>query len=255
MRFRGGCKHVFAGIVRCGVCSARLTVNTGGAAPMLYCAQCDQAKRVGVAGRKSFYASTNGLREGLLFVLRDVFNPEHTETFKERLRVKLVGGSELLMQEKRNGLGKLARTMERLGKLLKELDGDDDIIQKQYRETKQEKKDLEIELAQMEAGARHADKESVEKQLAANPLDFLPRLFDTAQYIDQARKVLEKLFPRIELIDKPARNITLYRICVAPGVLVAELTKTAIVDTEESVINIKVTSGAKRPAAWNIELV
>jgi DNA invertase Pin-like site-specific DNA recombinase len=44
---RGGGKSAFAGIVRCGDCSSVLTVNRGSKREQVYCAQCEQAYRVG----------------------------------------------------------------------------------------------------------------------------------------------------------------------------------------------------------------
>jgi site-specific DNA recombinase len=57
----GGGRFWFSGLATCGLCASTLTATTGRAVPTLYCAQCAQAKRVGVEARGATYASTRGL--------------------------------------------------------------------------------------------------------------------------------------------------------------------------------------------------
>lgn len=254
MRYRGGCKHVFAGLVHCGVCGAKLTVNTGGDAPMLYCAQCDQAKRVGVPDRKSFYGSAKGLQQALLYVLQEVITPHRIEIFRERLQQRLEGGKKQAVEEVRTKLAQLEKTLARLRKLLDMLDGDDDALTKEYVDVSQRKRECKLELAQFEAVEKMTNVEDIKRQLEVNPVDLLPQIFSTTQYIDNARSVLMSIFKRIELMNKLARNIVIYRITVVTGALPALLTKTSIIDTDEIVLNVKLTSSSKRPVSWDVEI-
>ena len=53
-----------------------------------------------------------------------------------------------------------------------------------------------------------------------------------------------------ELIGRPRPGCSLYRIEFAPGVCVAELTNTQVIDSSTVVFEVEVTAPKRRPVQW-----
>ncbi len=248
---RGGGKYWFAGLVSCGTCGATLTANASGAVPTVYCAQCSQARRVGVEGRVAVYVSTRGLREALLHALRRVLSPPAHELFRARLRERLVNGNTQEVKRHEELVKRLKRSSERLLELLSDV-CDDEMLAAQYRQVASERKSAERELEELRQGEVRLDRTAVEQQLAIEPLELLEALFDGSLPAARVRALLSRLFPKIVLLGRSSRFVIRYRLQVAPGVLLAHAAGTSVIDGHVEELLLEVSTGALRPVRWQV---
>ncbi|HEY4317167.1 MAG TPA: recombinase family protein [Herbaspirillum sp.] len=250
---RGGDKHVFSGLISCAVCGGKLTVSTGGSSHSLYCAQCAQAKRAGVPERSANYVSSNGVQAMLIYALEKTFSEEAKEAFRERLKIRLEGGQEERIAMLKSRISQKERSVKQLLRLLSSSETEDPAVDEEYRAVLSEKRRLIAELTQLEAAMSQVDKAAIEQQLQVNPLSLIPGLFSKEVPAQEARAALRRLFPRIVYESKPSRFCTTFSIELAPGVALAEASKTKVMDDESVILKLRVTGGAMRPSTWVVE--
>lgn len=250
---RGGDKNIFAGLVSCGTCDAKLTVASGGSSPSLYCAQCAQARAVGVADRAGKYTSGSGLQAVLVRAIESVFSGDAETMFRKRLKARLEGGQEARIAEVRKRLAKIDGKVKLFARLLASSETDDPSLEQQYRQIVAEKRQLATELASLETAWSTMDTTAIERQLEVNPRHLLPHLFSGAVPAAETRAALRRLFPRIVFHGKPERFSSLFTVELAQGATVAEVSDTPVIDTEMMTKRFKVTGGAKRPSTWAVE--
>lgn len=246
---RSSSKHLFAGLVTCGVCSATLSVSITGSAPALTCAQCGQARRVGVANRKGSYVSIAGVKEVLLYVLKQQFTQAHIDAFRDRLRKRLEGNNEHELVEIKTSIARLSRATERLLQLIRDVP-DDDQLEQQYRATLDERRQAEKQLKRIEAGIKALDRQAIEQQVNVNFENILIKLFDSDISTERRRAVLTRVFTAIRFMGKPERCTSVFNIEIVPGAIAAELTGTQELDKVKTVFNLKLTTSHTRPTRW-----
>lgn len=252
---RGGDKHVFAGLVSCGVCEATLTVATGGSSPSLYCAQCAQACAVAVPGRVGNYVSVKGLQVLLAYAVEKVFSGEVELLFREKLRTRLEGGQEERIAELKQRVIQRERKIKLLLRLLSSTETEDPAVEEEYRQVLAEKRRSETELQRLEAAWSATDTAAIEEQLKVNPRKLLPDLFSGAVVAEQVRAALRRLFPKIVYTGKSSRFCSRFVIEFAPGVSLAEGSGTQVIDDDVITLELTVTGGPKRPSVWVVEEV
>jgi site-specific DNA recombinase len=253
---RGGGKHIFAGLVRCGECESTLTVATGGSSPSLYCAQCQQAASVGVAGRMGSYVSTKGLQEVLVHALEHLFTGEVELVFRQRLKARLEGGAEERILKLKGNISKVESKLKFLLRMLSSADTTDDVAETEYRLVLAEKRTAVAELERLQDACASRDKVSIERQLEVNPKVLLPSLFSADIEAERARMALKHVFPSIVFLGKRDKFCSEFAIECAPGVLLAELSETRVIDPEVARMKFSVTGGSARPSRWVVrELV
>lgn len=250
---RGGDKHVFAGLVRCGTCNARLTVATGGSAPSLYCAQCAQAEAAAVTGRVGNYVSAKALQAVLIHAVNKIFSGDAELLFRERLKVRLEGGQEARIAELRQRISKREGKLKLLLRLLSSAETEDPAVEQEYQHVLNDKRHLFAELAGLEAVWSKMDKAVIEHQLEVNPREFLPHLFSEKVPAEKTRAALRRLFPKIVFLGKPSRFCSEFALEFAPGVTLAEFSETRVIDDGVVTLEYSVTGGAKRPSTWVVE--
>lgn len=250
---RGGGKHVFAGLVQCGECNSTLTVATGGSSPSLYCAQCQQAASVGVAGRRGSYVSTKGLQEVLVFALDKLFTGEVELEFRQRLRARLEGGAEERILKLKGNISKMESKLKFLLRMSSSADTQDAVVETECRLVVAEKRAAVAELERLEGACARRDKAAIELQLGVNPRTLLPSLFAGDVPPEQARAALRHVFPSIVFLGKRDKFCSEFAIECAPGVLLAELSETRVIDEEVAPLKFSVTGGSARPSRWVVK--
>lgn len=249
-KVRGGGKNIFSGIITCGTCNAVLTVATGGSTPSAYCAQCSQAKRVGVPGRVSHYISINSVKAVLLHTMAQLFSGTVIDEFRLLLKQRLIGGAAGKIVELKREISQKERAIARFLDLLGSAEVDDPILTKNYKETAFEKARLMNLLNDAEASFRLQDKESIERQLSENPVNLLPKLFEGLLSTEKVRVVLKRIFPVIKLVGKPQPFTAVFYIEVAPGAIFAEVSNTNVIEEKTVQMQLSVVGGPTRPSRW-----
>lgn len=252
-RVRGGDKHVFAGLLTCGICQARLTVSTGGSAPSLHCSQCAQAKRVGVAGKSGRYISCSGVQAALIYVLEKMFSDEMRGVFQQKLKARLEGGHEQRLAELKLAISQREKQVRYFVRLLSSSDTADPVVEQELTAVIDEKRKLEAEHTKVDSMVKNTNVADIQRQLSVNPVDLIPKLFKEGAPAERARALLRRLFPLIATLDKADKYTSNLLIKFAPGIAMAEGSKTAVLDTDSVEIRLKVTGGPMRPTRWGIE--
>lgn len=250
---RGGGQHVFAGLVNCGECDATLTVATGGSSPSLYCAQCQQAASVGVAGRTGTYVSTKGLEAVLVFALEKLFTGELEQAFRQRLRDRLEGGADERIVKLKATITKLEMRLKFLLRMSDSADTQDDVVEKECRLVVAEKRATVAELERLENACASRDKTTIERQLQVDPIALLPAMFGAYMKAEQARSALRRIFPSIVFLGKSEKFCSEFAIKCAPGVHLAEVSETRVIDEEVAQLKFSVTGGSARPSRWAVK--
>ncbi|WP_035553161.1 recombinase family protein [Burkholderia sp. 9120] len=253
--FRGGGRRPFAGLVTCGACLGRMSIAGGGSAPQLYCAACAQRRRVAVenAPERVDYVSVRALEHALTHLLRCMFDDKRIREFRDRLKARLDGGQEARITELKLEVARADRQLESLAQRMRRLEADgDDFLEQAYREQRDEKKRLAEELARLQTYAASLDVGNLERQLAVEPLDIIPALFGPDAAVEQVRAVLSRVFPKIVLIDRPQKFVSVWTVTTCEGAVVANLSGTTPVIEEEADYVVRVETGPTRPTPWRV---
>ena len=115
-------------------------------------------------------------------------------------------------------------------------------------------REAEESLKRIAEGVQGINKEVIERQLAIDPRSILEKLFDGTVPIAQTQVVLQRLFPRIALVDKPSRFTSIFEISCIPGSAFAHASGTGSLEDEVVTVRVKVTTGPKRPVQWQAVL-
>lgn len=254
---RGGCKRLFAGLLTCGACSARLTLKVNNAgAEYAYCASCSLAARAGAAANYMGSVSSEAVKQALVYALDKLFGDAEVREFRQRLKRKLEGdnSAEVLRLEKAVAQAKGA--CARLSKLLAELPAHSPELEKQFRRTFEDQRDLEqrLQLAR-EARLSQSQRASIERQLAVDPRTLIVNLLDKRADVQPANAVLRRLFPRFVLMAKPARYQSAFELEAAVGVAYSESSNGPLVDDGRALLRVEVSSSAHRPVRWQVRCV
>lgn len=251
----GGGRHALSGVARCGFCSSVLTVSTGGNSPTLYCAQCSQARRVGIDGGLRGYLSVTGLQLVLTSAITSILQPPVITEYRRRLQKRLTEGVDDELLRTKYERDKVERGCVRLAEALRRVDEDDDLLMLQYEAARSEHKKLQEQVRVLEQRIHNVDKAAIRKQLELDPRDLVPAIWTTDLPPERVRAMLTRLFDEIVFESKPERFVAIVRVTVKPGSLVATLTGTAAMDAEVVTLRFKVSTGPKRPTVWNVELI
>lgn len=248
---RGGRRHLLAGLLSCGECSATLTVKVARGRESAYCASCATAKGVGAKSAFLGYVSTMGARKALEHVLERIFCDKATEEFKRRLRERLGSGREQEKARVERALAQVTRACERLARHLRDQCDDDPILDREYKEASAERRRLERELRAFNAARPSKDERAaVEQQLRLEPLAILRKLLNGEGDLEKMQAVLSRLFPRIALVARPRRHAAVYTVEVAAGAGFALAAETKTVIERREVMKVEVQCSAHRPTRW-----
>lgn len=254
-KLRGGAKHPFSRLVSCGECGSVLTVSGSEPYKAMYCSVCAQERRVGMRKRSVPYVSVEGLRQVLLVVLEKVFAEHCVGEFKDTLRERLEGLGSKELVEVSERLARARRASERLARKLREMDDSDEFIEREFDAAREERKQLEARLAKLEQALSRQDKEAIEKQLKANPSRHVLQILHGGSMAERSRAVLGRLFPRITLVARPRRFVTVYELELSRGVAFAEVTNTQVVEQGLTMLRVRVSTSARRPVEWAVEIL
>jgi len=256
--FRGGGRHVLAGLATCGVCAGTMSFRTGGSSAALHCSKCAQQRRVGKpnAPTQVSYVAAEALQRALLHVLRRfLFGDERVREFRRRLEARLYGRHELRIEELKLAIGQAERQLDSLAHRMRRLKDNDEFLEKTYREQQDERKQLLDELTQLTAYSTSLDVERIRRKMGVNPLEIVSMLFTREAPVELTRAVLSRVFPSIVLVKRPARFITVWEIVTCPGATVARLDGAFASFDGEVAFTVQVETGAARPTAWHVSVL
>lgn len=250
---RGGGRHALAGLLTCGRCGATLEAAAHGRVLALHCVQCEQAHRVGALEKGPPYVSASGVVALLTHVLERCLTGEVVVEFRRRLKAFVTAERQVEVHSLGVELRRAESACTRLVRLIREVDKDDGLLEREYRDARAQRDKVAARLRAAEDASQESLKEAARAQLSADPRVLLPRLFEAAAPAERVRAVLHRLFPSIVLEKKLSRFVSVYQVTVAPGVAHAEATGTQMVEDVQVALRFQVSTSARRPVVWHIE--
>lgn len=252
-RVRGGGKHALAGIIRCGVCGAKLSIGAGPKVWTISCPQCEQAKRVGGHDKFLGYSSLTPAKLALDYCLQQAFTGPVLAEFHARLRARVLAGPGREEADLRTAIKALDDLIARLKRYMRDPRIGDDELQKDLGDAISERLEKVERLNALVAMAPVVTKDLVEKQAAIEPLTLIKRLLDGEPEVYKVRATLGRLIKRFELVAKPAKNVAVFELEFVPGICVAELSQTLAVDSQRVAFKVTVSTTARRPVVWTVQ--
>lgn len=253
MAIRGGGRHALAGVLSCGVCNALLSLKSVKKSCSVHCPQCEQANRVG--GHQNFigYSSLAAARHALEWCLREVFTGGVLAEFHARLQARLTAGPAKEEAELRRRLGELDVTLKRLKRFALDPDIGEDFFRKDLSDARAEQKSRQAQLDALLSRASHVTKAAVDVQSSIDPLGLIQRLLDGEPEVYKVRATLRRLIARFEFVSKPERNVSIYQLTFIPGIGVAEVSESDVLDEASVTFRVTVSTTAARPVVWIVK--
>jgi len=256
-QFRGGRRHLFAGLVRCGMCEATLCVRAHAGYPaQVSCAQCGQAKTVGHQDETHGYVSLAPLIRGIRMLLDQAFGPDAFAAFRERIRAQLQEPLEAHLAELRRQLAVAERSYDRLVRLLRDVGEDAGSLEREVRAAHAQRSALAAKVTAIEARAAGIDRQALQAQLTVDPRELLGELLSSeGEDVGAAQVALQQVLPHIRLIERPRRFHATFEVHLVPSAAAALASATQSTDRESEVWHVRVLGRAPAPANWIVEVV
>lgn len=248
----GGGKHVLSGLVRCGDCKAVLSVGGGPKSFSLHCPQCEPAVRIGGRSNWIGYSSVSAAMHALEFALRQLFTGEVRDEFHQRLRDRLLSGPAQEERELRERVRGLEGKVARLKTLIANPDLGPELFEADLVRANEELRVASTRLNKLQGLALKLTQEVVDAQVGADPLRLLHDVLYGEVQPFLVRATLRRLLATFELVRRPARGCSVFRIVFVPGVSVAELTQTPVVDSSSFGFEVTASTTNRRPAEWMV---
>ena len=257
----GGGKHALSGLLSCGCCGGTLAMSAMSRCRSLYCASCT-VKRSSTEDTEHTLTATiaaDGVKLVLIKALGYFISPQFVEEFRTSLRQRLTGDKQAEVDECVAQLKKLKAKQQRLARMLAEVEEDDDVLERNYKETAQKVAGVQYKLTQLQASMKEFDIKAIQAQLEVDPRSLLPKLFDAGLPAHEVRSVLARLFPSVVFEGKQGRYLSTFRIRFAPGVALAQASGTCVVSAIEleGRFQLKYTpsNSKEKPGYWTVEVL
>jgi site-specific DNA recombinase len=250
MAIRGGGRHALAGVLTCGYCHANLSLKSFSTSCSIHCPQCEQAKRVG--GPQNFigYSSLAAAEQALEWCLRAVFSGDVLKEFHARLLERLTAGPAKEEAELRRRLSELEVVLKRIKRMALDPEIGEEYFLKDLAEARTEQKSKQAQLQVILTRASHISKAAVVAQSSIDPFLLIRKLLDGEPEVYKVRATLRRLIAQFELIAKPARGVSIFQLTFIPGICVAEVTESDVIDDGSVSFRVTVSTTAARPVVW-----
>lgn len=253
MAVRGGGKHALAGLMHCGVCNAILSLKDTKNSCSVHCPQCEQANRVG--GHEEFvgYSSLAAAKLALEWCLQEVFTGEVLAEFHARLKARLVAKPAKEEAELKHRLAELDITLQRIKRFALDPDIGEELFKKDLSAMMAEQKSKKAQLGKLSGRQAHVTSCAVELQSSIDPLELIRRLIDGEPEAYKIRATLRRLISKFKFVARPTKYTSVYELTFIPGVGVAEVSETAVIDETGVSFRVTITTTARRPVVWVVK--
>ena len=254
----GGGRHALTGVLTCGCCGATLAISAMQRCRSLYCPVCSDARSsLGATDRLTSTIAVAGVQFMLTRVLQLFISEPFLQAFRQSLRQRLTSDNGSEIEECAARLKKLKNAQERLSCMLADAEGDDETLEKRYKETRQQVIASQQQLAKLQAGAQVLDTATVEAQLQVDPREMLSKLFDADVPPHELRTILARLFPMVVFEGKEGRYISKFRVRFAPGMALSMASRTECLTEKEVEARFKLqyipSNQREKPGYWDVE--
>jgi DNA invertase Pin-like site-specific DNA recombinase len=250
MSIRGGGKHALAGVMHCGVCDSLLSLKVVKQSCSVHCPQCEQANRVG--GHHDFigYSCLAAAKQVLEWCLREVFTGEVLAEFHLRLAARLHSKPKKEEADLKQRLEELDVGIKRIKRFALDPDIGDELFKVDLVAALAEQKSKKVQLDAVLSQKKHVNKDAVEMQSSVDPLALIRQLLDGEPEAYKVRATLRRLISKFKFVAKPGKNVSVFELTFIPGVGVAEVSETDVIDDTGVSFRVTVSTTARRPVVW-----
>lgn len=250
---RGGGRHALAGLMQCGECRAKLTIHGGPKSFAVHCPQCEQASRVG--GHDSFigYTSLAAAKQALNWGLTQLFTGEVLAEFRARLQARLTEGPAKEQGILEARLTELEGNFQRLQRMLLDKRFKEDWVTDQFVAIAEERDAKKRQLEALKKRSAHVTAKAIALQSSVEPLPLIEKLLSGAPEPYKVRATLSRLIRRFEFVARPGKHLAVFDLECAPGVCVAELSDTEVVEEAPVRFRVEVSTTSARPVVWKVK--
>lgn len=251
-RIRGGGRHALSGIVTCGVCAARLSITGGPKYFGVSCPQCEQALRV--QGHSNFigYSSLAAAHNALKWGLQQLFTGAVQAEFHARLQARLASGPAKEEAQLRVRLAELQASLQRLQRLALDPSIGEELLRGQMAEVGSELRSTQGRLEVLKKRSTQVTQAAVALQSSIEPLPLIERLLSGEPEVYKVRATLGRLIARFALVGRQGKGTSVFELEFTPGVCVAELSESQVIDECAVAFRIEVSCSARRPVQWSV---
>jgi site-specific DNA recombinase len=254
----GGGQHALTGVLTCGCCGATLAVSAMRRCRSLYCPVCTELKSsTGATNGLTATVAVAGVQFMLIQALERFISGPFLHAFRQSLRQRLTSDNSAEIEECAARLKKLKNAQERISCMLADAEGDDETLEKRYKETRKQVIEAQQQLTKLQAGAQVLDRSAVEVQLQVDPREMLSKLFDADVPPHELRTILARLFPMVVFEGKEGRYISKFRVRFAPGMALSMASGTECLTEKEVEARFKLqyipSNQKEKPGYWNVE--
>lgn len=248
---RGGGRHLFSGLVRCGDCGALLSVGGGPKSYSLSCPQCECAVRVGGQDSWIGYSSVSAGRMALEWVLDTLMTDGVVAELRKRLEQRLTQGPAQEERSLKERLRQLEVTQARLKVLaLKPELGD--LYADELSKTVFELRLVSTRLDRLRDSVRYITPQVLARQMEMDVPALIRRMLAGTIEVYKMRATLRRLLREFTLVGRPQRGLSVFRIAIEPGVSMSEFSDTPVIDPVPMVYIVEVSASAARPTRWSV---
>ena len=90
-------------------------------------------------------------------------------------------------------------------------------------------------------------------QASVDPLALIRRLLDGEPEAYKVRATLGRLISKFEFVAKPGKNVSVYELTFIPGIGVAEVSETDVIDETGVSFRVTASTTARRPVVWVVK--
>lgn len=248
-RPRGGGKNVLAGLLRCGDCQVLMSI---GSTKGMHCPNCHHARRVGAIPTCMGYTSVSAARLALEWAIGHTFTGQFRSELDRRLADRLRSGPARELAEIAARLKDIEEQIDRIQTFMLNRNVNPKLWEPKLEVTSQEKEAVEHRLKQLRLASQKLTPAVVEAQLATDPLPVFQELLSGKEEPYKVRSTLGRLLAKFQFTGKPGRYISVFRIALQPGVALAEISGTALLDSSQYEFEVTCSTTAHRPVVWNV---
>jgi site-specific DNA recombinase len=224
----------------------------------LYCPVCTELKSsTGATNGLTATVAVAGVQFMLTRALQLFISEPFLHAFRQSLRQRLTSDNSAEIEECAARLKKLKNAQERISCMLADAEGDDETLEKRYKETRKQVIEAQQQLTKLQAGAQVLDRSAVEVQLQVDPREMLSKLFDADVPRHELRTILARLFPMVVFEGKEGRYISKFRVRFAPGMALSMASGTECLTQQEVEARFTLqyfpSNKKEKPGYWNVE--
>lgn len=218
----------------------------------MHCPNCHQAKRVGVIPTCMGYTSVSAARLALEWTVAHIFTGEVRKELDRRLAERLQSGPAKEIAEGVTRLKDMEEQIDRIQTFMLNPNVNPKLWEPKLEVLSQEREALEHRVGRLRSSARQVTPAVLGAQVGTNPLPVLHELLAGKEEPYKVRATFRRLLAKFQLVAKPSRYVSVFRIAVQPGMVLAEISDTVVLDSSEFEFEVTCSTTAHRPVVWNV---